>query len=392
MPWEGFQGLEEMIMEDTIGNLQRRSENFSVLAGMLRTLWTASKVSVVSLVFLINYSQDGWAAPAQGKSQQSPYGGYADWLTRQEIPPTSLLKELAVPLGEAFASEYLGLGEKECPATPEPLAKQSARAMLEDARSEEASGNFCEAAHAYLELRRHYTYEPYWSDTGVRSVIAYIKANDHIAAINEANDILDGSRGTKYEEATYLLMIATVYRRMLEHSDQSSQEWSKFLLGIEGTQTSSNIYLQRLSLAAFEEEFPESKAMPLLKEWKQNARDRHADYYFNVGEFHQREGNHLSAIMAFQTVLRVGPVVKVFSRAAYECVKTFLTFANAINDRGELEDEKLREIMQLPAGARLDRSETARATRGEAARIYSELKKNLPNDPWTAKAGTLLGR
>lgn len=384
-PWEGFQGLERMVMDKTIGNLQQSTENISALAMILRTSWMAAKVSVVSLVFLMNYSQDSWAA---GK----PYGQYSDWLVRQETVPTSLLKELAVPLGQPFHTEYLGFGEKECPQTNQPLDKQSAQAMLADARDEEASGNFCEAAHGYLELRRHYSYEPYWSDASVRAVIAYIKANDHIAAINEANDVLDGSRGTKYEESTYLLMITTVYRRMLEHGDQSSQEWSRFMLGIEGSQNGNNIYLQRLSLAAFEEQFPDSKAMPLMQEWKQTARDRHADYYFNIGQYHQREGNLLSAIMSFQTVLRAGPVVKVFTKAAYECIKTFLDFANAIKDRGELEDERLREIMQLPAGAALNRAETARATRGEAVRIYEEMKKNLPNDPWIKKAGALLGR
>lgn len=375
-------------MDTTIGNLQRRPEIISVFAATLRPLWMAAKITMVGIAFLLNYSQDSWAAPVPAPTKM--YGQYSDWLTRQETVPTSLLKELAVPLGQPFQTEYLGFGEKECPQSNEPLAKDGAANLLAAARDEEASGNFCEAAHGYLELRRHYSYEPYWSDASVRAVIAFMKANDHVAAINEANDVLDGSRGTKYEESTYLLMITTVYRRMLEHGDQSSQEWSRFLLGIEGTQNGNNVYLQRLSLAAFEEQFPASRAMPLLREWKQAARDRHADSYFNIGQFHQREGNHLSAIMSFQTVLRAGPVVKVFTRAAYECIKTFLEFANVIKDRGELNDERLREIMQLPADAKLNRAETAALTRKEALRIYNEMKEKLPQDPWIIKAGALL--
>jgi len=324
------------------------------------------------------------------ESAAVPYKGFKDWLTSGQSLPLKLIQSLSEPVPKSFSESYLGFGSRTCPASTESFQGKSVDTVFQEARSLESSGSYCEAAAAYLGIRTIKAFDPFWTDAGIRAVISYIKAGDHLEAINEANDILDVVQNLPIQhENVHMLALVTVYQKMREHDANHSQEWTRYLLGIEGQQSSGNTYLNRLSLRSFEKNFPQSRYLPTLDSWKQEARDLYGRHYLETGKYHQEEENHLSAILSFQNILRAGPVIKVFPEAAYETIRSYLLFSKAILYSNRISNQELRDWMRLPDDKPLDRAAIGRQTYQEGEKIYKLMKQNLPNDSYTQKAAGL---
>ncbi|MFZ4403164.1 MAG: outer membrane protein assembly factor BamD [Pseudobdellovibrionaceae bacterium] len=253
---------------------------------------------------------------------------------------------------------------------------------------QESKGQHCKAFNTFAGLSREYPVAPYYQKAGARLVLNLYLAEDYIFAINEGNLFIEQNHGLALAEDVYFIVLQSVNQLVLSRKVQNSPDWLYWALGLNGSQTADNPYLQKLSYKSYLEEYPNGKYTAQVLEFRNQARQRLAQYEFSIADFYCQKKEYVACINRTSFILKWGPGVNVFAQALYKTVQANVLLAKSIAS-GELSDLRLRELSQVADGEVLDRQQLAQDTFNQAKALYQQMQTQLPNSPWTLKAAQL---
>jgi|GEM_PF-2041277 len=276
-----------------------------------------------------------------------------------------------------------------CPENIEIDYKATEEELWARARKAEAGYNPCEPAKYYKSL--YVNYPASYREAYKRYVETYLKAHDYIMAINEANRYIENNKGLNESEYIHLLLLRAVDGEIKQTwRDKGRQmEFVAMSLGAALTQTEEAPYLLNLQYRSFLDRYPNSLWKNEVLAMLNDSRQMYGQNVLSEARMFIIKMDYPTAFQKYNVILKWGPAVGVFEEALYEVIQYHFQLSWLLTDARLLSDFKLNQFLKRDfntVSTKEERMELSRQTREQGMSYLEQMKKNLPNSPWTAKA------
>lgn len=280
---------------------------------------------------------------------------------------------------------------KQCDETPKELPPADDVTLLSRGDYYFAEGNYCEAARSYMELLRQNPASPSYRKAWLLLIKAYQQAGEDILALNEALRMAQEHRGSASGEQAHIMALIIVHNKAIGEVYENPKRWNEFALGLNPEQTKANPYFQNMIYMKFTEIYPNSTANELIKGFYVSARNMYARSVLDQGHQLEMRKQYLKAFDKYSLLLKWGIALDVFGETLYKMIRLQLTLSVAVLKSSEFTNEQILSLSDLKSTADASvlsnlRMSISRETINEAKALYLQMKKNIPNDPWTKKA------
>lgn len=284
---------------------------------------------------------------------------------------------------------------QSCPDTPQPVhldeAQDTEKILYLRAQKERHGFDKCKAAEYYWELILRYPGGKYYQEAYRSFIENYISAKDYFLAINEANVYLDNNKGLNDSEYIHMLLIKAVHLQINDprNTIPKKTEFLTYALGANMSQVEDNPYLLKLKYKSFIDTYPKSVFIPYIQSLLNEARQEFGKILIQEANAHVVKMEYPQAVNKYNMILKWGPVLNIFSEAIYKMIEVNLEFAWILNDPKLLPDYKVLKYLGREMNTKItleERKELAKNTYQQAIMFLEQMKKHLPNNPWTTKA------
>lgn len=249
----------------------------------------------------------------------------------------------------------------------------------------------CEAAVHLRSLIVSYPGGRYYKEAYRAYVQTFLEAQDFIMAMNEANQYIDDNKGYNDSEYIHLLLLRAVHGEIKQTwRDKGRQmEFVSLSLGAALTQTEDSPYLMNLQYRQFLDRYPSSNWKNEVLGMLNESRQMYGKNVLSEARLHIMKMDYPTAFQKYNVILKWGPVVEIFEEALYEMIQYHFQLSWILTNKNLLSDFKLNQFLKREFSATStleERQQLSAQTRQQALGYLEQMKKNLPQSQWTAKA------
>ncbi|WII73586.1 outer membrane protein assembly factor BamD [Bdellovibrio sp. 22V] len=261
------------------------------------------------------------------------------------------------------------------------------------AKAQRASDGYnkCEPAKYYKSLIVNYGASPRYKEAYRAYIDTFMNAQDFIMVINEANIYIEMNNHKNDSEYMHLQLLRAVEGEIKQtwRSKERQMEFVSLSLGAALTQTEETPYLLNLQFHSFLDRYPNSYYKNEVLAMLNGSRQMYGKNVLSEARMFLVKRDYPMAFKKYDVILKWGPVVEVFEEALYEMIQYHMELSWILTDKRLLSDFQLNEFLKRDystVSTKEERMELSKQTRAQGLQYLEQMKKNLPNSPWTAKA------
>lgn len=297
---------------------------------------------------------------------------------------TSALQRILFELG-FIEDPYIQI----CPEDTKIDYKATEAELWASARKAEGGYNKCKPAEYYRSLFVNFPNS--YREAFRRYVETFLNAQDFVMAMNEANMYITNWKGLNDSEYIHLLLLRAVDGEIKQSWRDSNRqmEFVSFSLGASIAQTEDSPFLLNLQYRAFLDKYPQSPWKNEVLAMLNDSRQMYGKNVLSDARMFILKRDYPLAFQKYNVILKWGPAVGVFEEALYEMIQYHFELSWILTSKTLLSDFSLNQLLKrdfATVSTVEERKELSDQTRKQAHSYLEQMKTNLPNSPWTAKA------